>query len=253
MSRYREIRELPPRLYAVGDIHGCHLEVAALLDFLQSSEHLSKSDLVLFIGDYIDRGGNSREVLDLLLKFRAEYPQTIFLRGNHEDMLLSFLNSRGPQGNAYLSNGGAEFAASYGVDPSSAAELLREELKKAVPKEHLDFLQTLEHYVLAGDYVFAHAGLNPLRDLRAQVETDLFWIREEFIGNLHYFKRTVVFGHTPYEDILFHLPYKIGIDTGLVYGNMLSCIEVQQGKIFQLKAGGGSVKTSSFPERPSSL
>lgn len=248
MAKFREIAEMPPRFYVIGDIHGCHSELEALLTHLRRAENLSKTDQVLFIGDYIDRGPHSKEVLDLLLQFRADFPQTIFLRGNHEDMLLSFLAGGGRQGSAYLLNGGAEFVASYGIPLGGAPEALREELQKSVPKEHLDLIAGLENYVLAGDFVFVHAGLNPLRDLRSQVEADLFWIREEFINNLHYFRRTVVFGHTPYEDVLFHLPYKIGIDTGLVYGNMLSCIEVVQGHVFQVKAACQEVKTSAFPK-----
>lgn len=246
MMKFREILEMPAHFYAVGDIHGCHAELVLLLDYLKQAQGLSASDIVLFIGDYIDRGKHSREVIDLLLKFRSDFPRSIFLRGNHEDMLLSFLDSGGRQGSAYLMNGGAEFVASYGVELGGGAELLCAELKNKVPKEHFEFIRGLDNYVLAGDYIFAHAGLNPLRDVRAQIAADLFWIREEFISNLHYFKRIVVFGHTPYEDVLFHLPYKIGIDTGLVYGNMLSCIEVVERKVFQVKAGSQEVKTSAF-------
>lgn len=248
MIRPLEIPDVSGRLYAVGDIHGRKTEVEILLAHLENSEKLSKDDIVLFIGDYVDRGQESRDVVDLLIRFKARHQQTIFLRGNHEDMLLGFLGLGGHEGNVYLVNGGALTLTSYGIDQQGSAPELREALQQRMPPEHMAFFQNLEGYVIAGDYVFAHAGLNPLRDLRMQIAADLFWIREDFIHNNHYFRRTIVFGHTPYEEVLFHLPYKIGIDTGLVYGNALTCIEVKEKRVLQVKAGDKAVKTAPFPE-----
>ena len=247
MIRPREIAEIPARLYAIGDIHGRRPELEVLLGHLTQVEKLSNDDVVVFIGDYVDRGQESKEVVSLLVEFSKRHPQTIFLRGNHEDMLLGFLGLEGHEGNVYLVNGGAVTLASYGVPNQGSAAELREALQKAMPPEHLAFYRNLEGYVIAGDYIFAHAGMNPLRDMRMQIAADLFWIREEFIHNIHYFRRTVVFGHTPYEEVLFHLPYKIGIDTGLVYGNLLTCIEVQEKRVLQVRAGETKVKLSGFP------
>lgn len=248
MTKYHEILETPARIFAVGDIHGCNDETVVLLDHLKGAQKLSQEDLVIFIGDYVDRGSQSKEVIDTLLKFRVDYPRTIFLRGNHEDMLLSFVGEEGREGKAYLFNGGADTLLSYGVPKEGSPDEVRTNFIKALPPDHMSFLQRLENYVLIGDYCFVHAGLNPLRDLRAQIEADLFWIREEFISNIHFFKKTIVFGHTPYEDVMFHLPYKIGIDTGLVYGNCLSCIEVVNRDIFQVEKGKSKVKTGKFPK-----
>ncbi len=248
MTRCLEISEVPPRIFAVGDIHGCNDETVILLDHLKGAQKLTQDDLVIFIGDYVDRGPQSKEVIDTLLRFRDEFPRSIFLRGNHEDMMLSFLGEEGREGKAYLYNGGADTLLSYGVPKEGSPEEVRSNFVKALPPEHAGFLQRLENYVLIGDYCFVHAGLNPLRDIRAQIEADLFWIREEFISNIHFFKKTIVFGHTPYEDVMFHLPYKIGIDTGLVYGNCLTCIEVVKREIFQVEKGKTRVKNGKFPK-----
>jgi serine/threonine protein phosphatase 1 len=91
-----------------------------------------------------------------------------------------------------------------------------------------------------------HAGLNPLRDVRSQLNEDIFWIRDEFIQNIHNFGRIVVFGHTPYEDVLVHPPYKIGIDTGLVYGNLLSVVELTKQSVLQIKRGTTEVKLKAL-------
>lgn len=249
MIKYREITDIPKRVFVVGDIHGCADETDVLCEYLKSSAKLTPEDLVVFIGDYVDRGPQSKQVIDRLLKFKAEFPSTLFLKGNHEDMLLAYLGHNGREGKAYLLNGGAETLNSYGAAKEGSNEAVRESFIQSMPPEHLSFFQGLESYIIMGDFVFAHAGLNPLRDLRAQIEADLFWIREEFISNIHFFKRTVVFGHTPYEDVMFHLPYKIGIDTGLVYGNSLTCIEVMNREIFQVPKGKVKVKVGKFPER----
>lgn len=247
LERYVEIPEdeSPRRLFAIGDIHGCDAELQVLLDELVENQDLSGDDLVIFIGDYIDRGPNSRGVVDCLLDFQRDFPSTIFLRGNHEDMLLQFLGFEGSEGWAYLQNGGAECLESYSVkfEGDSAA------LVRAFPKEHISFYLNLQRYVITGKYVFVHAGLDPLRDIYAQINRDIFWIRDEFISNIHHFDRTVIFGHTPFRDLMFHLPYKIGIDTGLVFGNKLSCIDLTENRVLQVEKGARKVSVSSFEKK----
>lgn len=236
----KEIAQLAGRLFVVGDLHGCALESAVLLEHLQAQEQLSADDLIVFVGDYIDRGPDSRGVVDLMLAIRETYPHTIFLKGNHEDMLLSFLGFDGVMGSSYLYNGGAFTLRSYEVSSDDPEVCLAQ-----MPENHLEFFKALERYVIIEDFIVVHAGLNPLRDLTSQLDEDLFWIRDEFIANIHYFDKTVVFGHTPYQDVMFHRPYKIGIDTGLVYGNKLSCIELTGGTLYQVDNGQRKVKVSS--------
>ncbi len=246
MAELKEIKKKPKRLFAIGDIHGCSEELSMLLNFLEQDMKISKKDHVVFIGDYIDRGPDSKGVIESLLAFKEKHGEyTTFLKGNHEDMLLGWLGLGGENGIAYVSNGGSDCLKSYGVKRSGKPD----DLLNAMPEEHLAFFQSLTGYLLCEEYVFAHAGLDPLRDLREQIDDDLYWIREEFIQNIHYFEKTVVFGHTPFEDVFFHLPYKIGLDTGLVYGNALSCIEVESEVIYQIGYGDNVIYEHEFAEK----
>ena len=245
MSKFIELDELPQRLFVIGDLHGCHSETAILCEFLKIEQKVAEKDLVVFIGDYIDRGPASKEVISLMMSCQKEMPQTIFLKGNHEDMLLDYLGLEGTNGGAYLQNGGVETFRSYGIDPF----LSPEEILIQFPKDHLSFIANLERMIIAGEYVITHAGLDPLRDLRLQLDHDLFWIRDEFIQNIHNFGKTVVFGHTCFQDLFFHLPYKLGIDTALVYGNKLSCVELQSGEVFQIDHGSRRIKASNLTKK----
>ncbi len=244
MPDYKIIDTLPSRLYAIGDIHGCLDEVTCLLQHLEKSEGLTADDIVLFIGDYIDRGADSKGVIDLLIAFRTKYPKTIFLKGNHEDMLLSYLGQPGQMGDVWLANGGGETIASYGL----AKDAFPADLATVMPRSHHQFFQSLERYAVSEKHVFVHAGLDPLRALHTQVDDDLFWIRDVFIQNIHYFDRLVFFGHTPFEDIVYNKPYKVGIDTGCVFGNKLSCVEVIGEKTFQVPKNGREVEVGEFPK-----
>jgi serine/threonine protein phosphatase 1 len=248
MTSPRVFEQMPRRLYAVGDIHGCADELAVMLRYLKEVAGLEGNDTVVFMGDYVDRGPASRAVVDLLLEFQREFPGTLFLRGNHEDMLLGFLGHPGSMGRIFLENGGVETAQSYGLKAPRGVPIAVDQFQQVIPARHLSFFLNLERYLVFPKFIFAHAGLNPERDLLHQVGEDLFWIRDPFINNIHRFERVVVFGHTPYEDVLFHLPYKIGIDTGLVYGNMLTAVELVHGHVFQVKRSGEKVSVSTFSE-----
>jgi len=245
MESFLEIApgEIAKRVFAVGDVHGCPDELQSLLEFIQNEQALTTDDQVIFIGDYVDRGPDSKSVVDYLIQFQKRFPKSIFLKGNHEDMLLAYLGFEGTQGYDYINNGGAKCLESYGLKRASNSE----EVLQAFPKQHLSFFLNLTRYVIMGDFVFSHAGLHPLRDLRAQLDRDLYWIRDEFISNIHHFEKTVIFGHTPYKDVMFHAPYKIGIDTGLVYGNKLSAIELSLKEIYQIQRKSSKVIRSTFP------
>ncbi len=221
------------RVYVIGDLHGCPEEPAVLLRHLESAEGLKDEDLVIFLGDYIDRGPDTRGVIDLMLDFKTRFPNSRFLRGNHEDMLLDFLGFGGRLGQAFLYNGGLETVQSYGISVFASPE----EMVNAFPPDHFKFFVDLESILVVDQTICAHAGLNPLRELDAQNDGDVFWIRDEFLYNVHSFKKTVVFGHTPHQEIFLHLPYKVGLDTGLVFGNKLTCLELNSGDTFQVKRG----------------
>jgi serine/threonine protein phosphatase 1 len=216
------------RTFVVGDIHGCIDELNLLLDAIAPAS----GDTVCFLGDYVDRGPGPKAVIDRVLRLRSEGPTCVFLKGNHEDMFLDYLGYAGHHGEAFLWNGGDVTLESYGIEYRSgraAAELL--------PPEHLQFLLGLETHVRFDDFLCVHAGLRPTRALEEQDEEDLFWIREEFIDRPHPFPFTVLYGHTPQREIRLHLPYKIGLDTGAVYGNCLSCLELRGGELVQVRTG----------------
>lgn len=244
MPEHHGFREIPApagRIFVVGDIHGCPLELDLLLSHLTHVENLSPDDRLIFIGDYIDRGPDSKAVIERLIHLAAAFPQTIFLRGNHEEMLLGFLGLTRTVA-PYLENGGAVTFASYG----NANAANREDAFAILPEVHLNFIKATERMLLVDNFLFVHAGINPLRSLEDQDDEDVYWIRDVFIQNIHRLEKMVIFGHTPFEDVLFHMPYKIGIDTGLVYGNALSCLELTKGVVLQVRAGATGVSQRSF-------
>jgi serine/threonine protein phosphatase 1 len=225
------------RTYVVGDIHGCVDELNYLLDAIGPGP----DDTICFLGDYVDRGPSAKGVIERLIRLRSEGPRCIFLKGNHEDMFLAYLGYPGHYADAFLFNGGETTITSYGIQGSrgqAAAERL--------PPAHLDFLVRLESQARLGDYLCVHAGVRPSQPLTEQSDEDLFWIREDFILSEHPFPVTVLFGHTPQREVLLHLPFKIGLDTGLVYWNKLSCLELVQGDLFQLRRGERRVQRTSL-------
>ena len=229
------------RFFIVGDIHACPAELEALLSALA----LQAEDHLVFLGDYIDRGPGAREVIDLLLDLRADQVCGLtFLRGNHEDMFLDFLGYGGLFGDAFLMNGGAQTLHSYGCRPDASSAAMR------IPETHREFLRSLALSFLGQslgresdqNVLCVHAGIEPSRSLAAQQTEHLLWIREEFINSRHSLPCTVVYGHTPRPEVRFHLPYKVGIDTGLVYGGRLSCLEWTDKTVYQIAKGSRQVR-----------
>lgn len=225
------------RFFVIGDIHGCPEEPAHLIAFLEKEVALSAEDALIFLGDFVDRGPDTKGVIDLMLELKHRYPRTRFLKGNHEDMMLDFLGFGGRQGQAYLQNGGLETIQSYGISIFASPE----EMVSSLPEAHFKFLCDLESMLRFDRFIAVHAGLNPLRELTLQNSGDILWIRDEFIANIHPFPYTILFGHTPHREIFLDLPYKIGLDTGLVFGNKLSCLELPSGKLFQIMRGAKQV------------
>lgn len=205
-------------LYVIGDVHGCLAPLKRLLDKLEPDLH---QDRLLFVGDYIDRGPESRGVVDYILGLKARYPagNIICLKGNHEVMFLDFLD--GKDRPLFMFNGGLSTLESYW------GEGWEKEPELVLPVGHDRFYQELRPFYETEEYIFVHGGLRPGVPLREQVDEDLYWIREDFIASTEDFGRRVIFGHTPFKQPLI-LPNKIGIDTGLVYGNFLTCLKLPQ-------------------------
>lgn len=234
------------RTFVIGDIHGCVDELSSLMRFLEEDQGLTEGEALIFVGDYIDRGPASKEVIDFLIEFEQRTPSDVFfLKGNHEEMFLDWLaGTQSESGVSYLHNGGQECLESYGL----SSEASPTEVCAQLPKKHRTFFEKLERYIVSEKHIFVHAGLNPLRPLSHQFDEDIFWIRSAFIENIHSFQKTIVFGHTPFDEVKFHLPYKIGIDTGLVYGNTLTALEIAGGDIYQIRSGSEEVRVSSAKE-----
>jgi serine/threonine protein phosphatase 1 len=222
-------------LFAIGDLHGCLDELDVLLDTIGPTG----DDTLVFLGDYVDRGPAVRRLVDRLLALRAQPIATVFLRGNHEDMLLAYLGLGGRHGDVYLENGGSATLASYGVPPDTAADATR----ALLPDEHVAFFRDCQLQHLEAPFLFVHAGIRPGVPLAQQDEEDLLWIRDEFFSQPHALPYTVVFGHTPTREARVELPYRIGLDTGVVYGNKLSCLDVDARRLIQVGRGARRVTT----------
>ena len=206
-----------PATYAIGDIHGC----LGALDQLLTKIAPRPEDELVFVGDYIDRGPQSREVVDRLL---ALPHRCVFLMGNHERMLLDFL--AGEEEDIYLENGGRATLASYGGDPDH------------IPAAHLAFFHSLRPMYETPDYLFVHAGIRPMVPMAEQGAHDLIWIRHEFFKFIGKYPKPVIFGHTPLRQVLM-ADDRIGIDTGCVFGGKLTSVKLPQRELIQVPGWRG--------------
>jgi serine/threonine protein phosphatase 1 len=234
------------RFYAVGDIHGRLDLLEGLLDTIEQDNRSrgSARTTLIFLGDYVDRGPDSKGVVDRLIAARqrrnllaqdriavaAPAFRYLFLKGNHEHLLLTFLED--PEaGRSWLRYGGSATLLSYGVDERLVARAETQEetslreasraFRRLLPDSHLEFYQALELSYRSGDYMFVHAGINPSLPLHRQREEDLLWIRDKFLYWPHNLGCVVVHGHSP-EIKPADLPNRIGIDTYAVQTNTLT-------------------------------
>lgn len=219
------------RIYAIGDIHG-RLDLLTLLhqQIRDDAQTAVGDKLVVYLGDYIDRGPASRAVIDALIAAPLPGFARVFLKGNHEDMMLRFL--AGPPDPLWLFNGGIATLASYRVIDADFVpghwdlELLQQRMRSALPPSHGDFLLNLSLKHEEGDYLFVHAGVRPGVPLDAQQPEDLMWIRAPFLKARKPFGRRIVHGHTITEapEVTEN---RIGIDTGAFYSDCLTCLVLE--------------------------
>jgi serine/threonine protein phosphatase 1 len=223
------------RIYAVGDIHGRLDLLNVLLARIDTDIALRPTarPVYVFLGDYIDRGSSSRETIDRLIEHRATH-ETIFLKGNHELIAIKCLSDRGLF-DQWLRLGGLETLVSYGVPAETLANgkqiaELQSAFHGALPQTHFRFFRDLQTSFSCGDFFFAHAGVKPDVELSHQKESDLLWIREEFLSSNRDFGKIVVHGHTPGSEIEIK-PNRINIDTGAFATGRLTCLVIEDGSL----------------------
>jgi serine/threonine protein phosphatase 1 len=244
------------RIYAIGDIHGCTHLLKRQLEEIEADEqrHPCARSIVVFLGDYIDRGPDSRGTIDLLLAC-GQMREAVFLKGNHETLIGRFLDA--PQSlNDWRSLGGFETLVSYGLRPSlsrcsSNDERLSAELRAALPALHLAFFNSLSLSFSCGDFFFAHAGVRPGVALNKQSEDDLLWIRDDFLDHDLAFEKFVVHGHTPVNAPEIR-PNRANIDTGAFATGRLSCVAIEGSDIVSLRdirdwSVGGDTRAEAAP------
>jgi len=230
-------------VYAIGDIHG-RADLLALLLAEITSDAASSKDAerrtLVFLGDYIDRGHDSRRVIDMVLGELPKGFDAHFLKGNHEAIMLDFLADPSYLGQ-WLANGADATFRSYGMDVAelirkgATPETWRRAFLASLPEAHRDFFDTLELAVSFGDYLFVHAGVRPGVPLEAQDPKDLIWIRGPFLQSNEDFGKIVVHGHTP-SAVPEIRANRIGIDTGAVFTDRLTALRLEDGSRRLLQA-----------------
>lgn len=238
------------RLYAIGDIHGRLDLLDGLLDqiFRDEAARGGPASELIFLGDLVDRGPESAQVIDRLIALKAERLGMRVLLGNHEEVFLRAIAGEAKALRLFSRIGGEETILSYGVSQRAYAEAdydeLHQLLVEAVPAAHRAFLESCEDMVVAGDYVFVHAGIRPGVPLAEQRPSDLRWIREEFLQARASFEKRVVHGHTISEEIV-ELSHRIGLDTGAYRSGILSAMGFEAGKSWVLQELGSRVAVAA--------
>ena len=205
------------KIFIVGDIHGCLDMLKKLIDKIKWDPD---KDKLIFIGDYIDRGEDSKDVVDFILKLKEGSSLVECLLGNHEKMFLDYMS--GDDLESSIMNGGISTIRSYNKSRQNENDLF-------IPQSHIDFFHSLLAMIELEEYYIVHAGFRPRVKIEDQNVNDMIWIRDEFIYGDYDFGKVVIFGHTPFNTP-FIASNKIGIDTGAVFGNRLTCLELPEKK-----------------------
>lgn len=231
------------RVYAIGDIHGCADLFSNLLFQIEADDaaRAPARTTIILLGDLVDRGPDSKGVIDRAIALKQAMPATRWLLGNHEEMFLMCLAGSRDVLPAFLRNGGDATLLSYGVsadaierrDPAELAEVA----SALVPDSHRAFLEASEDLIVLGDYAFVHAGIRPGVPLRAQKANDLRWIRREFLEATGPLERIVVHGHSITSEVE-ERPNRIGIDTGAFASGRLTAMGFESTERWVLQTGG---------------
>ena len=218
------------RVYCIGDIHG-RVELLKNIHeqiILDSAQYLGEK-FIIYLGDYIDRGLHSKEVIDLLLKKPLPGFKPVYLKGNHEQVLLDFLNIDPGIAEEWLNFGGLATILSYGISitgiPFGKKLIqLQQDFAKRIPPSHFSFYKQLHCSYEIGNYFFVHAGIKPNIALNRQSKRDMLWIRDEFLNFKDQHEKIIVHGHSISINEPQVLPNRIGIDTGAYLTGILTCL-----------------------------
>jgi serine/threonine protein phosphatase 1 len=245
ISSFRSGRRGAPdrqRAYAIGDIHGRLDLLDELLDRIEADDRsrAPANVTIIFLGDLIDRGPQSAQVVERLRRYRPPFAKTVFLMGNHEEVLLRIVGGETGIVADWLRFGGAECIRSYGIDPTdlqyrSPSEVPRM-LRQAIPKEHLKFVSGFVDTASLGNYLFVHAGIRPGVPLSHQLPQDLRWIRLPFLEDETDHGRIVVHGHTITDSVDIRAN-RIGVDTGAYRSGVLTALGVESDDRWFLQTG----------------
>ena len=246
-------------VYAIGDIHGRADLLAQLHQALvrDARERAAKRRVLVYLGDYISRTSQGRGVIDMLLKNTPPGFEPVRLMGNHEDLVLRFLDGDLGAGALWLEQGGNVMLEEYGIEPGTGGadqalrlESLREQLRAALPREHEVFLRSLRICHQEGDYRFVHAGVRPGVALDQQSTRDMLTIRAPFLDSADDFDQVIVHGHSIAAEPQVR-PNRIGIDTGAFRTGVLTCLVLQgsQRQFLQTAAPSRDAKSCALPDR----
>ena len=221
-------------IFAIGDIHGCLKQLASLQDKIFNYPTYNKeSDLIIYLGDYIDRGPNSKDVIQHILKLQKEKVNSIFLMGNHEQIMIDFVFNKINNLKYWLGLGADQTFRSYKIEIAEFIkdgfgddniDRLRSVLLNELSNEHIYFLKNLRLSYSVGKYLFVHGGINPEKALKDQDKMDFLWSRSnQFFDKNFKFEQIIIHGHTPEKEVI-NFPYRINIDTGCFFSGKLSCV-----------------------------
>jgi len=245
------------RIYAIGDVHGCVAELNELyrmiLDHEGSRPPVPRTH-ILFLGDIVDRGPDSRGALEWIDRLRRERPGVSSLFGNHEEMLIRACDRDALSLGGWLRNGGDEAVASFGLSPFDGDDIggFIERLRAAMSPEWIEWVRRWPLTATSGDYFFCHAGVRPGVALRKQQRRDLLWIREEFLDDPRDHGAMIVHGHTvsPRVELMGN---RIGVDTGAYRTGVLSAVCLDGAKVDVLATSPSSKPARTEAERNATL